>query len=171
MSENIQLKLEALLFVASKPLSVTAIAHFLKIDKKIAAEHIQILKNKFNNQNSGIRIVSQGVNVQMVSAAEASELIREYFKEEVTGELTRPQLETLSIIAYRGPITKPQIEEIRGVNCSLILRILLIRGLVEEMNGDDLEFPKFIVTVDFLRHIGVNAPQELSDYKKFQNAQ
>lgn len=165
-----QTKLEALLFVASKPLSIATIARFLKADKKAVEEAIQILKEKFNNKDSGIRIVTQGVNVQMVSAHEASELVRAYLKEEVRGELTRPQLETLSIIAYRGPIAKPEIEEIRGINCSLILRNLLIRGLVEEVDGDNKEFPKFILSVDFLRHIGISEPQDLPDYQKFQNA-
>jgi len=67
----------------------------------------------------------------MTTAKESSEIVEKFLKEELTGEMTRPQLETLTIIAYRGPMTKMEIEQIRGVNCSLILRNLLMRGLVE----------------------------------------
>ena len=80
------------------------------------------------------------------------------------GELTRPSIETLTIIAYRGPITKPEIEQIRGVNCSLILRNLLMRGLVEESESVERLQPVYAISADFLRHLGLHAISDLPDY-------
>jgi segregation and condensation protein B len=85
----------------------------------------------------------------------------------LTGELTRPQLETLTIIAYRGPITKPEIEQIRGINCSLIIRNLLMRGLVEEAESAEKLQPVYSVSGDFVRHLGLHAIGELPEYASF----
>jgi segregation and condensation protein B len=80
--------------------------------------------------------------------------------------LTQPSIETLTIIAYRGPISKAEIEKIRGVNCSLILRNLMIRGLVDfdidKNNGQEL----YNVTVDFLQYLGLNTVEDLPDYMR-----
>jgi len=73
-------------------------------------------------------------------------------------------LETLTIIAYRGPVTRPEMEQIRGVNCSQILRNLLIKGLVE-MEEKNKE-PYYSISVDFLKYLGVSNIQELPDYDK-----
>ena len=80
-------------------------------------------------------------------------------------ELTRPSLETLTIIAYRGPITKPEIEQIRGINCSLILRNLALRGLIEEADDAARLQPVYTVSVKFLRHLGIHAASELPQYE------
>jgi segregation and condensation protein B len=94
-------------------------------------------------------------------------VVRGFVKEDVSGELTRPSLETLTIIAYRGPVTKPEIEQIRGVNCSLILRNLLMRGLVEEREEASRLQPMYTVSSDFLRHLGLSSLSELPSYGEF----
>ena len=78
--------------------------------------------------------------------------------------MTQPSLETLTIIAYRGPITKPEIEQIRGVNCSLILRNLLIRGLIEEKEDKQRLQNTYTISFDFLRHLGADRVEELPQY-------
>jgi len=80
--------------------------------------------------------------------------------------LTRPQLETLTVVAYCGPITKPELEQLRGVNCALILRNLMMRGLVKEVEDVTNFLPTFEVTMDYLRHLGINSLNELPDYDK-----
>ncbi|MFA6376974.1 MAG: SMC-Scp complex subunit ScpB, partial [Candidatus Paceibacterota bacterium] len=93
------------------------------------------------------------------------EAAENFLKAEVSGELTRPQLETLTVISYCGPITKPELEQLRGVNCSLILRNLMMRGLVKEAEDPANLLPTFEVTMDYLRHLGINDLRELPDYE------
>ena len=82
----------------------------------------------------------------------------------MSGELTPPSVETLTIIAYRVPITKPAIEQIRGVNCSLILRNLLIRGLIEEHEDKQRLQNTYTISFEFLRHLGVDRVEDLPQY-------
>jgi len=102
----------------------------------------------------------------MVSAPENSSLVRDFIKDETTGELTRPSLETLTIIAYRGPISKLDLERIRGINCSLILRNLLIRGLIEAKTDRKKNEIYYNITFDFIRFLGINDVNQLPDYER-----
>jgi segregation and condensation protein B len=102
----------------------------------------------------------------MVSNPDNREAAENFLKAEVSGELTRPQLETLTVISYCGPITKPELEQIRGVNCSLILRNLLLRGLVKEMEDPANLLPTYEATMEYIRHLGLNNLRELPDYDK-----
>ncbi len=90
-------------------------------------------------------------------------------KKEASGPLTRPSLETLAVIAYRGPVTKPEIEQIRGVNCAIILRNLLIRGLIEEREDTTRLQNVYTVSVDFLRELGLHNLDELPKYPDFHD--
>ena len=90
---------------------------------------------------------------------------------ETTGELTRAALETLTIVVYRGPIGRAELEQIRGVNCAIILRNLLIRGLVtSEARKEKLE-TVYQVSLDFLKFLGLRTPQELPDYEKLNSSE
>ena len=102
----------------------------------------------------------------MASSGSSSEVVSKFLKSEVTGELTRPSLETLTIIAYRGPISKTELELLRGVNCSLILRNLLMRGLIEGQDDKQLGVTRYTVTLDFLKHLGMSQISELPDYER-----
>ena len=102
----------------------------------------------------------------MATRPEHSDLVSEFIKAEELGDLTRPQLEALSVLAYRGPLAKSELEQVRGVNCSLILRNLMIRGLVEPVNSE-ASLPRYQVTVDFLRYLGLSSVKELPEYENF----
>ncbi len=78
-------------------------------------------------------------------------------------------METLTIIAYRGPIAKSELEQIRGINCSLILRNLMIKGLIEEERDEKRMNIKYRVSIDFIRYLGINKVEELPDYQKLFN--
>lgn len=157
-------KIESVLFVASKPLSTKKIAAALKIGDKEALEDLKDLQLKYNNVDSGISLLQNGDEWQMVASAENKETSENFLKSEVSGELTRPQLETLTVVSYCGPITKPELEQIRGVNCSLILRNLMLRGLVRENEDGANLLPTYQVTMDYLRHLGLNSLEELPNY-------
>ena len=157
-------KIESILFVASKPLATKKIAAVLKINEKEALGFLKDLQFKYNNAESGIAVLQNGDEWQMVASAENKETSENFLKSEVSGELTRPQLETLTVVSYCGPITKPELEQIRGVNCSLILRNLMLRGLVKENEDATNLLPAYEVTMDYLRHIGLHSLEELPNY-------
>ena len=127
-------KIESLLFVAGKPLTIKKIVDLLgkEVSKKEIVKAIDELTREYKDQQRGIQIVKAEEQVQLVTSAEASETVQKFIKEETTSELTKPSIETLTIIAYRGPVSKIELERIRGINCSLIIRNLLLRGLITE---------------------------------------
>ena len=127
------------------------------------------MKEKFNTDESGIRIIDNSGVIQFTTAPEQAELVKTFIKDETTGELSRPSLETLTIIAYRQPITKAELEQIRGVNCSMILRNLMIRGLVMKKDDKKMLISYYFVTVDFLKFLGINDVNELPDYEVLNN--
>ena len=168
-------KIESLLFISNKPLTVKAVVNFLKKEgDEVKSDEVEAafeeLKEKYNNPENGFQIIQSGDNFQMVSNPDSADLVKKFVKDDMTGELTPASLETLTVVAYRGPISKAELEQIRGVNCSLILRNLLIRGLVEasenNVSGDTI----FRVTVEFLKYLGLNSVEELPDYEKLHSA-
>ncbi len=166
---NINSQLETILFVASKPLSLKKIVKVLQIEELAVQEALVSLCLKYNNQESGIVVIQNNDEWQMVANSDNRESAENFLKAEVSGELTRPQLETLTVVSYCGPITRPELEQIRGVNCSLILRNLMMRGLVKESDDPSGLLPKYEVTMEYLRHLGINNLNELPEYDKLHN--
>ena len=156
--------IESILFVASKPLSADVIAKALGKQEGDILEAIETLKLKYNQADSGIHILEINSLFQMGTNPENSAVIEGFIRNEVAGELTKAQLETLTVIAYRGPITRPELEQIRGVNCALIIRNLLIRGLIEEGESADKMMNVYSLSFDALRHLGVTSPSDLPAY-------
>lgn len=159
-------QLESILFVSSKFQKKSNLIKVLNCSKEELNQAIEELKNEHQKRKSGVSIMQDGDRVQMVSSPDTSQLIKDYLKDERTGELTPPSLETLSIIAYRGPVTKAEIEMIRGVNCSLILRNLMIRGLIVERHDKKKGVLVFQVTFEFMQYLGISELKELPDYEK-----
>ena len=158
-------KIETLLFVSSKPLAAQKIMQFAQADRAVVSAALAELIEEYNGKR-GIAILKNNDEYQMVSAPEYAGLAQLFYKDELAGELTRPSLETLTIIAYRGPLTKPELEEIRGVNCSLILRNLLIRGLAQKEVDRALGLEVYSITMDFLQWLGVTSITELPGYAR-----
>lgn len=162
-------KIESILFVAARPLSLKKLAEICGISKEEAAKAVEAISARFNVEGSGVRLLRLGDDVQMSTAPEASGTVQDFLKDETTGELTKPSLETLTIVAYRGPISKPELEQIRGVNCSLILRNLMMRGLVEALGEAGRPDARYRVTMDFVRFLGVSSVEDLPDYEKLRS--
>ena len=161
---NLVSKIESILFVASKPLAISKIAKAIEVETDKIEDSLETLKMKYNRDDSGINILTEGDRVQMSTNPNNADVLSGFIKEEISGELTKAQLETLTVVAYRGPITRPELEEIRGVNCSVILRNLMIRGLVEEKEDIEKMLPAYNISFEALRHLGVNSIDELPDY-------
>ena len=164
-------QVESILFVLNKSIEIKKIAKLCGRSIEEIEVVVENLKAKYNNEESGVNILTAGGEVQLVSCPKNKELIEGLVKEEIEGELTRPQLEALTVIAYRGPITKMELEQIRGVNCSLILRNLIIKGLVESQDDKIIEQTKYKITPSFMRHLGIMEVQELPDYQQLSSAE
>lgn len=160
-------KIESLLFVSNQPLSLTQLKKLCDAKKDEVQSALSELKKKYADQDGcGIVFIASADKYQLASHPDNAKLVKDFLKSDVTGELTEPALETLTIIAYRGPITKPELEQIRGVNCSLILRNLLIRGLIERIEDKKVDMPRYQATHEFIRFLGVSQISELPDYEK-----
>ncbi len=158
-------KIESLLFISAKPMTVKQLSDLIKQDAKDVKSAGDELVLEYKEKKQGIQIIKNGSKFQMVSSQENAKVVKEFIKDETTGELSRPSLETLTIIAYRGPITKIDLDRIRGVNCALIIRNLLIRGLIEGKTDKKKE-TYYTVTFDFIRFLGINEISELPDFKR-----
>ena len=107
--------------------------------------------------------------IQLATAPQTAPTMQKWIKQEQNKELTRPSLETLTIVAYRGPVTKAEIEMIRGINCSLILRNLMIRGLVEMLPGKDEHDTKYQISFEFMRWLGLKETKELPEFAQLNS--
>lgn len=165
----IETTLEAVLFAAAKPLHIKKLSDLVKKSSEETEAALGRLSARLVSDESGIRLVRSGQVYQLMTAPEQSEAVRSFLADEITGELTKPQLETLTVIAYRQPVTKAELEQIRGVNCSLILRNLLMRGLVEAEESKQSFGPTYCVTHEFLRFLGITDVQELPDFETLKN--
>lgn len=159
---DLSLAIEALLFAKTEPLSRKRLAEFLKADPDELETALLVLKEKLAGR--GIRLLEKGEEVMLGTAPEASGLVERMLKEEITRELGRAGLETIAIVLYQGPVTKSEIDFIRGVNSQYILRSLLIRGLVERIPNPGGRAAFYQSTFDLLRYLGVTTVSELPDY-------
>lgn len=168
---SLKSKIESLLFIATRPLSVGKIAELVEGDKAEVKAELEKLFEEYNQPSKGINLQKIGSDYQMVTNADNSKMVGEFLKEEITGELTPASLETLTVIAYRGPITRAELELIRGVNCSIILRNLMIRGLIEEIEDKKNMVEKYQITFDFLKHLGISEPSQLPEYEHLNSTE
>ncbi|MBU1348604.1 SMC-Scp complex subunit ScpB [Patescibacteria group bacterium] len=157
--------IEAILFASSKPVAIKRLAELLSIPSDDVSAALKDLSDALDGRESGLVLQRNGHEVQLVTHPDAAELVKQTIKAEASGELTRPQLEALTILAYRGPMTRPEVEQIRGIQSSLILRNLMMRGLVEEKGDERLGQPVFSVSFDFLNAIGVSSVEDLPEYE------
>ncbi len=159
--------IEGLLFVVGdEGLTLEEINNILEQDINKTKQDIEELKKDYENINRGIRIEIFGDKYKLVTKKE----YKEYLKKLVPDEedlLTQSNLETLAIIAYNQPITRLQVEEIRGVNASHIIRKLLMRDLIKELGRSELPGrPILYGTTDFfLDYFGINSLEELPQIK------
>lgn len=164
--------LEAALFLSTKPLSLRQVASVCGVAVDEARDLVNQLSVQKNVETSGVHVVIGDDVVQLVTNPSLADALAKLADEDAEPELTRPSLETLTIIAYRGPITKPEIEAIRGVNCTLILRNLLMRGLVDERDDGIKMQAAYTLSMDALRYFGLHNAEELPDYAELHgNAQ
>lgn len=161
-------KIEALLFATAQPMTVKRLAEACEEKSEAIKAALDVLAKRLQDQGSGLQLMLHGTEAELVTRPEVAELVRMTLKQEAQGELTRPSLEALAILAYRGPLTRPELEQIRGVQSALILRNLMMRGLVEMKEDGRLGQPIYTVTLDFLKHLGTDRVESLPDFDKLR---
>lgn len=167
MDKSKKYVLESLIFVSGKPIGTKKLAQITKLKEEEIKKDLEELNSEYSDSKRGIRLIFKDNNVQMVSNPDYVEQVKELVTEDLQEELSKVALETLSIIAYRGPITRSEIELIRGVNCIYILRNLMIRGLIEkDKSNKDSRKSVYQVSFKLLRHLGIDSVRDLPDYEK-----
>lgn len=163
-------QLESLLFISHKPLSVSELAKLLAVEKAQVETALTDLTAEYVARSGGMEILRVEDKYQMAASGAQADLIAKFLNTEMAGDLTKPSLETLTIIAYRGPISKVELELIRGINCSMILRNLLMRGLIESREDKVRATIVYQITFEFLKYLGLATVNELPDFEKLNRS-
>ena len=166
---DIKSKIESLLFAAGEPLSVQKISQILGEKEAIVQEALKSLSEDLNSATRGIRILCNNNQWLMVTAPEATPFIQKLKKETLEGDLSNAAQETLAIIAYRGPLMRTEINEIRGVESTYTINQLLSRGLIERnRHPQRANTYLYNIAFEFLQHLGINQIEELPQYNEFK---
>ncbi|MBI3972431.1 MAG: SMC-Scp complex subunit ScpB [Chloroflexi bacterium] len=161
---------EAVLFVAERPVTVNELAKLLRVAPDAIEDALVALGERY--QGSGLSLQRHGDALQLVSHPRAAAAVQRFLGRELSSRLSPAALETLAIVAYRQPVTRAQIEAIRGVSPDHALANLLARGLVEEVGRlETVGRPiLYSTTFEFLRAFGLNSLRELPDPDEFGRA-
>lgn len=152
---------ESLIFVSDGPVMIQELGKALEQDEAAIETALGLLEQEY--QGRGIRLQRTRDRVQLVSAPEAATQVQRFLGLESSARLSMAGLETLAIIAYRQPVTRPQVEAIRGVNCDGVIHNLLQRNLIEELGRmDTVGHPiQYGTTFDFLQYFGLQSVADL----------
>lgn len=166
IQKNLSAKVEALLFTSGSFISPGQLALALNTDEQEIHKALKELE-EYYKETRYLSLQWHGKNVQLVTAPEISESIENFLEIEVTSTLTQASLEALAIIAYRQPVTRPQIDEIRGVNSDGVVRNLLNKGLIEEVGRSEGAGRAILygTTTDFLSYFGLSSLEELPAFE------
>jgi segregation and condensation protein B len=158
---DIPAALEALLFVSAEPVAPSQLATALEISVSAVEQGLKQLDDEL--QTRGLRLQRHGGRVQLTTAPEMAEIVERFLGLEATSRLSRAALETLAIVAYQQPVTRPYIEGVRGVSSDGVMKSLLSKGLVQEVGrAEGPGRPILYGTApDFLQHFGLNSLTEL----------
>lgn len=161
-------QIEGLLFFKAEPMSISELAKTLKESSEKIEEALVELGSVLSGR--GLALMRANDKVSLATAAELSDLLTELRKEELEKELTKASIETVSIILYKNGATRAEIDYIRGVNSSFILRNLLVRGLVEKVT-DAHDSRRYIYrpTFDLLSHLGISRVEDAPEFANIQS--
>ncbi len=163
--------LEALLFVSPEPLSIERLQEVLEgMDRSRIQSLLGMMANEYEQNGHGLQLVEVAGGYQLTTKTECAPWIRRLDEIRTASRLSRPALETLAIIAYKQSITRPEIEEIRGVDTSGVIKTLLERRLIKitgrrEAAGRPLLYG---TTKEFLGYFGLRDLSGLPSLKEFK---
>ena len=174
--EGIQTHIEAIIFTSEQPVTLKEIQNTLvklvglELNKEEVESHIDILIQKYHEGEFAFEIVPLGGGYQFLTKPAYQNTVSEFLKSKLNKRLSTSQLETLSIIAYKQPISKPDVERIRGVNCDFVIQKLLEKELISIIGrSDEVGKPLLYGTSQFfMNYFGINSVDDLPKLKDLE---
>ena len=166
--ENVGLdkKIEGVLFYKATPMKKSTLCKLFECSDEELATAIEKLKSRL--QDGAIRLLEVGSDIELVTMPEIDQLIESIRKDEMKRDIGKAGAETLAIILYRGPLSRAEIDRIRGVNSSFILRNLMVRGLVEK--DATTKQVLYRSTPALMAHLGVTEKTALPGFQEIMDA-
>ncbi len=164
----IDILIEGLLFYKSSPQKKTVVMKLFGITETELSAGMATLHDRL--RSGGTRVIETDTELQLVTAPELAPVIEALRKNELKADIGKAGAETLAIILYQGPVSRADIDRIRGVNSSFILRNLQIRGLVERTQTETGSGFRYIISTALLAHLGVTEKRALPDFARVADA-
>lgn len=165
--DKLKSAIESILLVSGDPVKLSRVAKITNTPRPEVENAVMVLSGEYSSGERGFVIIKKEDEIQLVTNPENAEIVSSLIKSEIQENLSKASLEVLSIVAYRGPVTRAEVEAIRGVNCSFTLRTLLMRGLLERIdNPRDNRSYIYKISFDFLKKLGLESSDKLPDYEK-----
>jgi segregation and condensation protein B len=166
---NLEMNIEAVLFYKTEPMKKSALAELFSVSLPEIETALLTLNESLATH--AMRIVITDTSVQLVTAPEVADIIEHVRKEELSTDIGKAGAETLAIILYRGPLSRVEIDRIRGVNSAFILRNLLIRGLIERRpHPTDSRSFMYAITPSLLNHLGIQNREAMPEFPEIMNS-
>lgn len=166
---DLKAALEAVLFVSSDPVKADDLAESLDETKEAVAEQLEAIKRNLDDYVGGFQLEQTAGGWRLATRAEHDPVLRKYFAKKGENRMSIAALETLAIVAYRQPITAPEVSEIRGVNSTAVIRTLLERRMIRVSGRKNVVGSPFLyrTTKEFLVHFGLNDIRDLPRLEEF----
>ncbi len=163
--EQAAANIEAVLFAFGKPMSRVELSDSIGADVETIERAIEILQTR--SHSGGIILVDDGTNIELRTAPTAAEMIERIRTKDLSGDIGKAGLEVLAAILYRGPVTRSEIDFMRGVNSSQVVRTLLQRGLIRKaQRGAEGRASKLEPTTELLAEMGISKLSEVPEYEQ-----
>ncbi|KKU87358.1 MAG: Segregation and condensation protein B [Candidatus Beckwithbacteria bacterium GW2011_GWC2_47_9] len=164
--DNLSSIIESLLFVHGEPIAAERLAKIVDAKKEDVIRALDDLARAYSER--GLVLLEKEGKYQLGTRPENAPYVEKLVKSDFSEELSKAALETIAIIAYKGPLARADIEFVRGVNSSFTLRNLMLRGLIERVeNPKDARAYLYKVSFDFLHYLGVSKVEELPGFEEF----
>ena len=153
--------IEAVLFSVAKPMALEGLADIFEVSQETMAQAVEAYGKELEASDRGLRIRKTGAGIELVTAPDCGTYLQKVRRKE--DKLSKAALETLAVVAFKQPVTKSEVEELRGVNCEKVLKQLLSRSLITELgHKDTVGRPTLYGTTDeFLRSVGIDSIDDL----------
>jgi len=164
--EKIKSQIESILFLSGEKVKISRMTKIIGASKPEIENALMLLEGEYSGDKRGMVILRKEDEVQMATNPENSGILDQLVKSEIQENLSKAALEVLAIVSYRSPISRLEIEAIRGVNCSFTLRSLLMRGLLERVeNPKDGRGYLYKISFEFLKKMGLERIEQLPDFE------
>jgi len=168
--KNLSAIIEALLFIHGEPLSFSKLAKLTKKSENEIKESATFLTASLKDENSGLFLLENDDSLELSTKPEFSSFIEDLIKDDFESNLSPASLEALTIISYLAPISRAEIDYIRGVNSSFMLRSLLLRGLISRKPDPKRSYIYlYEPTFNLLKFLGISSVKDLPNYEKYHN--